>query len=328
MKNKINVINEMKRVLKIQVASLNYVANHLGPSFTKAVEMIYKCKGKLIITGVGKSGYVAQKMAATLASTGTPALYLDPVEGMHGSLGIIGKNDIVLGLGKSGESEEVLNIIPSIRKIGAKLICMTGSRHSSLARASSLVLWVPVKQEACPLNLAPTTSSTVTMVIGDALAVALMKMRDFKEAHFALFHPGGVIGRRLLLKVSDIMRSGKRNPVVYVGSSVQALLIEITRKWTGAASIIDKKRRLVGLVTDYDIRRAFAEEKQISKMRINDLMNPNPIFIYSDDMAIKALQLMENRSKPLTILPVVDRQRRSVGMIHLHDLMEKRLVQS
>lgn len=321
-----NTSKEIKRVLSVQIDSLKAAQSYIGPEFDRAIKLIYSCRGKVVITGIGKSGLVAQKIASTFSSTGTPAIYLHPVEGVHGNVGVVQKSDVVLAIGKSGESEELLNLIPSLKKIGVKIIAFTANRHSSLARLSSLVLWIPVKEEACPHNLAPTTSSTLALVIGDALAIALMKKRGFTREKFALYHPGGLLGKRLLLTVSDVMRSGRRNPVVGINETMKQLLLEISRKWTGAASVVDKSGRLVGLVTDYDIRMAFARGDSLTKLAIRNLMNPKPTFIYSDQMAIQALEIMESRKKPLTILPVVDRKRRSVGMIHLHDLVAKGLL--
>ena len=314
--------------MAIQSESIEKVRSTVGAPFTAAVNAMFKCSGKIVVTGIGKSGIVAQKIASTLSSTGTPAIFLHPVEGAHGSLGMVHKNDIVLAIGKSGESEEILGILPSIRKIGAKIIGLTSNKYSSLAKQSTFVLHMPIDREACPLNLAPTTSSTVALVIGDAVAIALMKMRGFSEENFGLYHPGGLLGRRLLLKISDVMRSGRLNPVVNVKSSMVHLVIEMSRKWAGAVSVVNDKRRLVGLVTDFDLRQAFAEGKAVKSLKIDHVMNPNPTFIYSDEMAVKALEIMESRKKPFTVLPVVDRQKKSVGMIHLHDLVRKGLVSS
>jgi arabinose-5-phosphate isomerase len=238
----------------------------------------------------------------------------------------VDRKDIVLAIGKSGESEELLNILPSVRRIGAKVISITANRHSSLARQSFIVLHTPMTREVCPLNLAPTTSTTLAVVVGDAIAIALMKLRGFDAENFALFHPGGLLGKKLLLRVSDVMRGGKTNPVVRVDAPFKTLLMEITRKWTGAASIVDRKGRLVGLVTDYDLRGLIGKPHQMQKASIRSVMNARPTFVYSDDMAVRALQIMEKRSKPFTVLPVVDRARRSVGMVHLHDLVRSGLV--
>lgn len=321
-----NIRNEIRSVIATQAQSLQEAKSAIDASFNEAVKILYRCKGKVVVTGIGKSGLIAQKIASTLSSTGTPAIFLHPVEGMHGNLGVLQKSDVVFAIGKSGESEELLGILPAIRKIGAKIICLTAEGHSSLAHQSDVVLAVPIKREACPLNLAPTTSSTVSLVIGDAIAIALMKMRGFNEKNFALYHPGGLLGRRLLLKMSDVMRAGDLNPVANVNDSMTNLLIEMSRKWTGAVSVVNGKGRMVGLVTDYDVRQAFAKGLAIRNVKIRQIMNPNPIFIYSDEMAVRALEIMESRKKPLTVLPVIDRKHRSVGMVHLHDLVRKGLV--
>ncbi|MCG3203797.1 MAG: Arabinose 5-phosphate isomerase KdsD [Elusimicrobia bacterium] len=321
-----NIENEIKSVISTQAKSLAESKRAIGGAFKEAVNILYRCKGKVIVTGIGKSGLIAQKMASTLSSTGTPAIFMHPVEGMHGNLGLVQKSDVIFAIGKSGESEELINILPALHKIGAKVICLTAEKNSTLARRSSVALYVPVKREACPLNLAPTTSSTVALVVGDAIAITLMKMRGFNEQNFALYHPGGLLGRRLLLKMEDVMRGGELNPVVKVSDSMTNLLIEMSRKWTGAVSVVNAKKKLVGLVTDFDVRRAFAQGKAIRQVKIEQIMNPHPIFIYSDEMAVRALEIMESRKKPLTVLPVVDRKRRSVGMVHLHDLVRKGLV--
>lgn len=321
-----NVVREIRHVIGVESQNLRNAAKWVGPPFAAAVRLMYRCRGKIVVTGIGKSGLIAQKMASTLSSTGTPAIYLHPVEGMHGNLGVLHRNDVVFAIGKSGESEELINILPAVRRIGSKVICLTANKGSSLARQSSVVLHVPVEREVCPLNLAPTTSTTLALVIGDAIAIALMKLRGFSAESFALYHPGGSLGKRLLLKVSDVMRGGRRNPVVDVNDTMMNLLVEISRKWTGAANVVDRRGRLVGLVTDYDIRQAFAKGWTMSTLSIRQIMNAKPTAIRDDMMAIEALELMESRKKPFTVLPVVDRRRRSVGMLHLHDLVTAGLV--
>lgn len=325
-KSKSNINRDIRDVFSIQGASILKARSFVGKEFKAAVEAILRSKGKVVVTGIGKSGIIAQKIASTLTSTGTPAIYLDPVEALHGSLGIIQKQDILFAIGKSGESEELLNLIPSVNQIGAKIICLTARPDSSLSKQSAIALCIPIEREACPLNLAPTTSSTIALVVGDAIAIALMKLRGFGEEHFAAFHPGGLLGRRLLLKVSDVMRKGRRNPVVDIDDTMVQLLVEISNKWTGAASVVDKKMKFVGLVTDYDIRQAFARGETITSLSIRQIMNSKPTFVYDDELAVKALEKMEARKKPLSVLPVIDRQKRSVGMIHLHDLVSKGLL--
>ena len=320
------IINEIRNVLKIQSSSIHDAIPFVGKEFEHAVKIFYSCKGKVIVTGIGKSGFVAQKIASTMSSTGTPSMFLHPVEGIHGNLGVIQKNDVVFAIGKSGESEELLNLLPTIKKIGAKIVSLTANKDSSLARSSHVVLFVPVKKEACPLNLAPTTSSTVALVVGDAIAITLMQLRGFKKENFALFHPGGLLGRRLLLKISDVMRAGGLNPMIDLNDSLTNLLIEMSRKWTGAVSVVDKHKKLVGLVTDFDVRQAFATGKPIAQVTIKEIMNMKPTFVFDDELAVKALEIMESRKKPFTVLPVVNRKRISVGMIHLHDLVRKGLI--
>ncbi len=321
-----NLQRDIQKAVRSEARSLLYLADRITPAFAKATRLILNGHGKLIVTGMGKSGLVAQKIAATFSSTGTPAIFLHPAEGLHGDLGIVARQDIVLAIGKSGESEELINLLPSIRRIGAKLIALTSNPASSLAQRAAVVLHMPIDQEICPLNLAPTTSTTAAMVIGDALAVALMKLRGFNKSHFALYHPGGILGKKLLLKVKDVMRSGKQNPMVSVHASFDALLLEITQKSAGAASVIDDRGRLVGLVTDYDLRRLLRKPAELPQVRIRDIMNSKPVFVYAEQMAVEAIGLMEQRKKPITLLPVVNRKRYCVGMIHIHDLVARGLL--
>ena len=320
-----DILAEINRVMDLEGRTLAKLRAAVGPAYEKAVLLIYACPGKVILTGIGKSGIVAQKIASTLVSTGTPAMFLHPAEGAHGDIGIARKDDVILAITKSGESEELIALLPSIRQIGASLITITARAESMMARQSDLVLLTPVEEEACPLNMAPTCSTTAALVVGDALAMALMKLRNFQPEEFALYHPSGQIGKRLLLTVRDLMRTGARNPVVKVNASVQEMFSEITAKHTGAVSIVDDAGKLVGLVTDYDIRRAVGEGRNIFKMTIREIMNPNPVRVNVDEKAIQALKIMEEREKPLAVLPVVDSDSIVRGMIHLHDLIDKGL---
>lgn len=316
----------IKDVLSVQSKAILESRKSVDASYERAVDIMFRCRGKIVVTGIGKSGVIAQKIASTMSSTGTPAVYMHPSEGLHGSVGVVQKQDVVLAIGKSGESVELLGILPVIKRIGARVIALTANRVSALARASDLVLHMPVRTEACPLNLAPTTSTTVALVIGDALAIALMRRRGFTSESFALFHPGGLLGKRLLMKVSDVMRSGARNPVVRQTASMRQLLVEITNKWTGAASVVDLRGRLLGLVTDFDIRRALVTGRKLESLSITDIMTRNPTCVRDTDLAAKALAIMEKRSKPFTVLPVIDGAGRAVGMLHLHDLVREGLV--
>jgi arabinose-5-phosphate isomerase len=322
----LNITKEIKSLLAENSTSIDDLIGAIGTSYGASVKLLFRCKGKIIVTGIGKSGLIAQKIASTFSSTGSPAIYLHPAEAMHGDLGIVQKKDIVLAIGKSGESEEILAILPSIKKIGAKVIALTSNQNSSLARASSLVLYVPVKKEACPLNLALTTSSLLTLAVGDAIAITLMKMRGFTEETFALYHPGGLLGKKLLLKAKDVMRGGRKNPVVKISSSMERLLKEISEKWTGAASVVDAKGKFLGLVTDYDIRRFIMTGNNIKAMKIKDIMNSRATYILDEDMAIRAVEIMEGRKKPFTVLPVLNKKKQSVGIIHIHDLIANGLV--
>jgi arabinose-5-phosphate isomerase len=260
-----------------------------------------------------------------MVSTGTPALFLHPTEGMHGDIGIAHKDDVIMAIGKSGESDELIALLPSIRKIGARLISITAKADSTLARHSDIVLLTPVDEEACPLNMAPTCSTTAALVVGDALAMALMKLRNIQMEDFARYHPGGQVGKRLLLTVRDLMRTGSRNPVIHVNASVKELFSEITEKHLGAVSVVDDAGKLVGLVTDFDIRHAVGEGHNIFTMTIPEIMNPHPISIPADEKAIQALKIMEEREKPVAVLPVVEGNGFICGMIHLHDLIDKGL---
>ena len=321
-----NVLEEIYRVFDCEIEALLRVRASLNETYVQAVRMLFECRGKVIVTGVGKSGVIAQKVAATMASTGTPAIFLHPGDGMHGSIGLVQKEDILLAVGKTGESEELLAILPSIRKIGARIISISGNPESTLARNSDVILVADPGPEACPMNLAPTSSTTVALVVGDALALALSKLRDFRPEHFALFHPGGQLGKRLLLTVGDIMRSGRDNPVVNVNETTRQMLVEMTSKRCGAVSVVDDEYNLLGLATDYDVRRVLEQGLDIFSMKITEVMNPNPSYINSDEKAVTALEQMENREKPFLLLPVLSREtRKVVGMIHLHDLVSRGL---
>ena len=321
-----SILDEMDRVFQLEIDTLVRVRESLDESYARASELLFQCSGKVVVTGMGKSGLIAQKIAATFVSTGTPALFLHPGDGMHGDVGIIMDGDVVLAIGKSGETEELLNILLYVKKIGVPVISITASPRSTLAKSSDVVLYTPVTEEACPLNLAPTSSTTAALVVGDALAMSLMKKRGFDPEHYAQLHPGGQLGKRLLITVADLMRSGEENPVVNVNDTVREMLYEITSKRCGAVSVADDESHLLGLVTDYDIRKIVEESADIFSLNIKDIMNKHPTHICSDEMAFTALELMENRGKPFLVLPVLERgNNKVVGMVHLHDLVAKGL---
>ena len=316
-----NIKSEVVNVIENALDTLKIVKSGIDTNYEKAVKMIFGCRGKVIVTGVGKSGIIAQKIAATLVSTGTPAVYLHPTEGMHGSLGFVKKSDVILAIGKSGESEELIGILSAIKKIGSKVISITANAESTLAKHSDIVLLTKIKKEACPYNLVPTNSTTASLVIGDALAITLMKMRKFKPEDFGLLHPGGSIGKRLAT-VGDLMRTDEDNATVFINNSINKMLLEITKKRCGAVSVIDKENGLLGFITDFDIRRILEKREDIFSKKIMDIMNPKPIFVYSDMKATDALSLMQNREKQIAVLPVLNRKKKVVGIIHMHDILK------
>ena len=319
--SELNVLSEIRRVLELESRVLVSLQKSVGPNYEEAVQLLFSCQKKIVVTGVGKSGIIAQKIAATMASTGTPAIFLHGADGMHGDVGIVQEGDVVLAIGKSGESDELNTILSVARKVGVKVISITAQLKSTMARNSDLVLHTPIEEEACPFNLAPTTSTTAALVVGDALAMVLMKLRNFQIEEFAANHPGGQLGKRLLLTVGDLMRAGDNNPVIHISSDAKVMLSEITRKRAGAVSVVDDNGGLVGLVTDYDIRKVLEGGRDPFVIPITEIMNSNPDFVFDDENAYSALEKMENREKPISLLPVLTRDQKVVGMIHLHDLM-------
>ncbi len=317
------IATEIRRVIALEARTLKALHASVNGAYQKAVKLMVRCRGKVILTGVGKSGLIAQKVAATLASTGTPAVNLDPAAAKHGGIGLIQRQDLVLAIGKSGESDELNDLLPRLHAIGAKLIAITAEPRSTLARAANVVLVTPVAQEACPLNLAPTCSTTAALAVGDALAVALMKLRNFRTEQFACNHPAGQLGKRLTLTVADVMRSGKNNPVVRENMNVGRMLVELTRQHAGAVTVVDRKGKLKGLITDRDIRRMLKQDRSIQKFSIQQIMNPRPTTIRPEALAARAVEIMELRRHPFNVLPVVDGRGRSVGMIQIHDLRSR-----
>lgn len=321
-----NILDEIRKTFQSEINTLIGVCDSLDESYARATELLLRCSGKVVVTGMGKSGLIAQKIAATMVSTGTPALSLNPGDGLHGDVGIIQEGDVILAISKSGESEELLNVLMYVKRIGVPVIAITAKTKSSLAQAANLVLYTPIESEACPLDLAPTSSTTAALVVGDALAMTLMKQRGVTPEQFALLHPGGNLGKKLLLTVADVMRSGEDNPIININQDVRHMLYEISNKRCGAVSVIDEEGCLLGLVTDYDVRKRLEEDGDFFSLPITDVMNSNPSFVNSDDMAIKALEVMRGRESPFLVLPVLDRvSSHVVGMIHLHDLVAKGL---
>lgn len=318
------IIKRAKEVFRLEAEAVRALANKLDHNFVQAVEAISNCKGRVVVTGMGKAGIIGQKISATLASLGTPSIWLHSAEAVHGDLGRVTKEDIVIALSNSGETEETKSLIPILKKIGAKIIAITGNKDSGLARHSDLVLDVSVKKEACPLGLAPTSSTTAMLAMGDALAVCLVERKGFKEKDFALFHPGGALGKKLLLKVEDIMRKGKANPIVSEDAIVKDVLYAITEARAGAASVVNKAGRLSGIFTDGDLRRHLEADTNLSVRKVKEVMTKNPITISPQRLAVEALRILEERK--IDELPVVDKNRRSVGMLDVQDVLRAGLV--
>jgi arabinose-5-phosphate isomerase len=316
------LLQEAQNVLKIEAQGILDLIPKLGPDFEQAVEAIYQLKGRVILTGIGKSGIVARKIVATLNSTGTPSLFLHPVEAMHGDLGMVTAKDIVLAISNSGETGELAVILPSLRQMGTKLIAFTGNRESTLAKQSDLVIDVGVEKEACPLGLAPTTSTTAALAMGDALAVALIKRREFNHQDFQRFHPGGSLGERLAVKVSEVMLTGEQIPLVFPEQTLMEAIQEMDAKDLGATLVVEGAGRvLLGILTDGDLRRIIKRKTSFEETVVGQVMTPNPKSISSEIRALEALEMMEKYL--ITVLPIVDAHRKVIGILHLHDLLGK-----
>lgn len=321
------IIDTARQVLYAEAAAIEALVPRLNGEFTKAVALILACKGRVVVSGMGKSGLVGKKIAATLASTGTPAFFLHPAEGIHGDLGMVTADDIVLGISNSGETAELISILPSLKRIGASIIALCGRSPSTLVQNADVFLDVAVEKEACPLGLAPTSSTTATLALGDALAIALLNERHFTPEDFALFHPGGALGRKLLLTVENVMHAGEENPVIGLEHTVKEALFVITGKGLGATSVVDGSGHLMGIITDGDIRRGLETGHEFLDQSVASLMTKTPRTITQEKLAAQALHQMEkNKPHPITVLPVVDSENHSIGMIHLTDLLRQGVV--
>ncbi|MDD4956477.1 MAG: KpsF/GutQ family sugar-phosphate isomerase [Candidatus Omnitrophica bacterium] len=317
-------ISTAKKVLDMESKAIAALVGRIDGSFGKVIKLLVSTKGRVIITGMGKPGFIAQKISATMSSTGTPSLYLHPAEALHGDLGRVTREDVIIAFSNSGETEEVVKLIPIIRKIGAKLVAVTGNRKSTLARESDHVLDSRVDKEACPMGLAPTTSTTVMLALGDALAVALLEKKKFRPADFALFHPGGALGKRLLLRVGDIMRPKKDTPIVRKNVPVKEVLLKITKLRAGSASIVDGKGKLIGIFTDGDLRRHFEEGKELLTRTVGEVMTASPITIGPEHLAAEAFEILRDRK--IDEIPVVDGKGRPVGVLDVQDVLKAGLV--
>ena len=321
-----NGMDEARRVLRVEAQALLDLADRIDVNFSRAVDLLHQCRGKVVFMGMGKSGLVGRKIASTFASTGTPAFFLHPAEGANGDFGMLGKEDAVIAISNSGETRELIEILPLMKRYGNRLIALTGNLKSTLARSSDVSLDVHVKEEACPLGLAPTASTTAVLALGDALAVTLMGRKGFKKEDFAALHPGGALGKRLLLKVEDLMHQGTALPKIGEKTSMKDAIFEITSKRLGVTAVCNDDGQLVGVITDGDLRRALEKFKDLLSREAREVMTRNPKWIEKDALAAKAVQRMEEYS--ITSLFVLERvgEPLPVGIIHLHDLLKAGVV--
>ncbi|MDP1997528.1 MAG: KpsF/GutQ family sugar-phosphate isomerase [Gallionella sp.] len=313
-----------REVLRIEADAVQMLAARLDENFLRALDIILCCKGRVIVSGMGKSGHIARKIAATMSSTGTPAYFVHPGEASHGDLGMITSEDVIIALSYSGESQELMTIVPVIKRQGAKLVSMTGNPLSSLAMAADVHLNAAVDKEACPMGLAPTASTTAALALGDALAVALLDAKGFGAEDFARSHPGGSLGRRLLTRVRDIMRSGERLPMVHEDALLSDAIMEISRKGVGMTAIVDAGQRVLGIYTDGDLRRTLAKKLDFNATPVRSVMSANPRCIGPDALAAEAVQIMEQHN--ISQMLVVDEQHKLVGALNMHDLLHAKVI--
>lgn len=316
--NESSIIEIAKKVIDIELETIINLKESLNSSFVKAIEILGNCKGKVILIGIGKSGHIARKISSTLSSTGTPSIFLHPSEAIHGDLGMIDRNDVIIILSNSGETDEIINIIPYIKFLKVPIICITGNPESTIAKNSDVVIDIKVKREACPFNLSPTSSTTAQIILGDAIAVVLMEMKGFSKEQFAKLHPGGIIGKRLK-KVHEIMHKGEKIPIVYEDMSIRDAIIEITSKGFGATAVLSRNGELVGIITDGDLRRYVERKGDLNNGSVKLAMTTSPKTINYEDSVADALNLMEKYK--ITVLLVLDDSNKLVGIVHLHDIL-------
>jgi len=316
------ILKKARKVLEIEAQGITRLVDKLGQDFCEAVHLLRRCQGKVVVTGVGKSGLICQKIAATLASTGTPAIFLHAVDGFHGDLGVLTRQDVVMAVSNSGETEEVNRLLPPIKRLGVPLIALTGKPSSTLARHGDVVIDTGVKEEACPMNLVPTASTTAALAIGDALAIVLLGERGFKEEDFALLHPGGVLGKRLLYRVEDLMHVGDEIPFVKEDASLMDAILVISSKRLGVTGVLDAGENLVGVITDGDLRRGLEKNLDIRQRQACEVMTLNPKRIRKGELAAKALQAMEQFSITALFVVAPTNEKKAIGIIHVHDLLK------
>lgn len=320
MKTNDHSIEKGKEVVRIEGRAVAELESHIGPEFGEAVDLIFGCTGRVIITGVGKSGIIARKIVATLNSTGTPAVFLHPTDAVHGDLGIVRKDDVVICVSKSGNTTELGKLVPMFKRLGVPIISLVGRLHSRLAQESTIVLDASVQEEACPHDLAPTSSTTVTLVLGDAIAIALLDKREFSKEEFALYHPGGTLGKRLLLKIDELMVTGNDIPRVHGNVPLRDAIMEMTTKRLGCTCVVQNDGRLAGIITDGDLRRLLQKTSDFTNITASEVMTPKPKTVKQGSLAVVVLQEMESYS--ITQIIVVDGANHPVGVVHLHELVK------
>ena len=318
------MLNKAKEVIKIEAAAVARLARKIDGNFLKAVDLLAKCQGRVIVAGMGKTGIIGRKIAATLSSTGTPSIFMHSTEAVHGDLGQVTGSDVLIVISNSGETEETTRLLPLVKKIGARTIAITGNPKSSLAKYSDVVLDVSVEKEGCPLGLAPMASTTATLVMGDALAACLIVRKGFRKEDFAFYHPGGTLGRRLLLKVEDLMRKGEHFPKVRQDRLVKDVLLSITKARCGSACIVDGKGKMVGIFTDGDLRRHLEEDPDVLRQPVRAVMTKKPTMILANKLAVEAFSLLKERK--IDELPVVDEKGKAVGLLDIQDLLKAGLI--
>lgn len=314
-----NITDLAKEVLEIEAHSILNLKNGIGENFAQAIEILYACKGRVIVTGMGKSGIIGKKIAATLSSTGTPSYFLHPAESTHGDSGIITREDVIIAISNSGETKELLNLLPLVKRFGVPMIAMTGGLNSTLAKTSDVMLDISVEKEACPLNKAPTASTTATLAMGDALAVCLLEKRGFSEEDFLVFHPSGALGKGILYKVEELMMKDEKLPLASEDDLFTDVIELISQKKLGIAILTDKNGIMTGILTDGDIRRTLIKHKNVQDLKAKEVMTVNPKTVLPEDLAAKALNLMEKYS--ITALAIMDENKKPVGILHIHDLL-------
>ncbi len=318
------IIEKAKQVLKIESEAIRSLIDRIDDSFVKTVNLLDKCKGRVVITGIGKSGIIGKKISSTLASIGIPSFFLHAAEAVHGDIGMITKKDMIIAISNSGESKEILNLLPAIKRFNIILVSLTGKINSSLAKKSDIVLNISVAEEACPLGLVPTASTTATLALGDALAMALLDKRGFKKEDFAVFHPGGSLGKKLLIRVKDIMHTGNKIPKLYKTALLKDVIFEISSKKLGITIVVDKEDKVVGIITDGDLRRLLEKKRDIFKTKAEKIMTKNPKIVEKNNLAARALQIMEKYS--ISSLIITNENKNPTGIIHLHDILKAGVV--